>query len=147
MSEAEQRLRVVEVAKTWLNTPYHHRAMVKGAGTDCGMSLIGIFSEAGVIEPFDPEPYPPDWMLHRGEERYLGIVERFAKPVDSCKPGDIALFKFGHCISHGGIVADWPMIIHAYRDAGCVTIDDVTANARLRKHFVGFWSCWPDEGK
>ena len=30
--------------------------------------------DLGLVEPFDPRPYTRDWMLHRGEERYLGFL-------------------------------------------------------------------------
>ena len=142
MDEQIQRARVVQAAREWLGTPYHHRGAIRGVGTDCGMSLIKVFAQAGVIQEFDPGPYPMDWMLHQGEERYLGIVERFAKPTDKPKPGDIALFKFGRCISHGGIIVGWPEIVHAYKEAGCMVLDNVDANPRLKSHLVGFWSCW-----
>ncbi|HEY3919460.1 MAG TPA: hypothetical protein VGL83_16850 [Stellaceae bacterium] len=42
-----------------------------------------------------------------------------AKP----KPADIALWKFGRCFSHGAIVLDWPLVIHAYAGKGCVLED------------------------
>jgi len=140
---AEERQRVVEVAQSWLRTPYHHRGAVKGAGTDCGMVLIKVFSEAGLIDDFDPGEYPADWMLHQDGERYLGIVERFAKRVRQCGPGDVVLFKFGRCISHGAIVVNWPTIIHAYHGHG-VILDDVAQNHRLRDRLVGFWSVWDE---
>ena len=35
----------------------------------CGCSSI-----PDLCAPFDPRPYPADWHLHRGEERYLGFV-------------------------------------------------------------------------
>lgn len=83
-------------------------------------------------------------MLHREEERYLEIVERFAKRIDAEEPqsGDIVLFRFGRCLSHGAIVTKWPEVVHAYRPAGCVTIDDALANPDLEKRIAGFWSVW-----
>ena len=132
---------VVSAARSWLGTPYHHRARVKGAGTDCGMILIAVFSEAGLIEDFDAGEYSPDWMMHRSQELYLQTVERYAKKVNrEPQAGDIALFRFGRCISHGAIVTEWPEIIHAYRPAGCVTIDNAEANDDLKGRLVGFWT-------
>jgi cell wall-associated NlpC family hydrolase len=141
-TEHEQRLRVVESARNWLGTPYHHRGAQKGVGTDCGMSLICIFSDAGVIDYFDPGPYPPDWMLHRDEQQYLGIVERFAHHVDNPGLGDIALFQFGRCISHGGVLVGKSDIVHAYKPAGSVTIDNIENNTQLASRLVGYWSVW-----
>lgn len=138
------REKVVEVAKSWLRTPYHHRAKLKGCGVDCGQILVAVFSEAGVIDDFDTGEYPQDWMLHREEEKYLMAVEQYAHKVESPKPGDIALFKFGRCVSHAAIVIEWPVVIHAYKVAGMVTYDDVIANKPLGDRLVGFWSVFED---
>lgn len=115
MTRLEYRLAVLEAAKAWLGTPWHHMARVRGAGVDCAQLLMATYSDAGVIEPFEFEPYPEDWMLHRSEERLLHIVQRYADEVQQPQPGDVALFRFGHCHAHGAIVVEWPLIIHAYR--------------------------------
>jgi cell wall-associated NlpC family hydrolase len=134
------RANIVSIAKSWLGTPYHHRAKVKGVGVDCAQILIAVFSEASLIEDFDSDDYPQDWMMHRSEEKYLLNIEKHAKKVDEPKPGDVALFKFGRCISHGAIIIEWPVIIHAYKPAGMVILDDVLANQSLGSRLVGFWS-------
>ena len=54
MTEHEQRQAVVAEALTWLGTPYHHRARVKGAGVDCGQLLAAVFEGAGVLRHVDP---------------------------------------------------------------------------------------------
>lgn len=143
MTEQEQteRARVVEIAKTWLRTPYHHQGRVKGAGVDCGMLLLEVFEEAGLIPHIDPGHYPPDWALHRSEERYLGWVEQYAHPVEGPEPGDLALYKVGRCISHAGIVIEWPTIIHASMpDRGCVLGDGLQGWLSGRLH--AFYSIW-----
>lgn len=140
MGHAE-RARVVAEAQSWLGTPYHHRGRVKGAGVDCGMLLIEVFAAARVIEGFDPGYYPPDWHYHRSDEKYLGWVEQYARPqLHGAQPGDIALFKFGRCISHGAIVIEWPTIIHAFLRQGCRVgrADQAPLDGRL----VGVWTVW-----
>lgn len=73
-SETDLRARIVEEARSWLGTPYHHHAMVKGAGVDCAMLLVAVYGAVGLLpEGFDPRPYPQDWHLHRDCERYLGV--------------------------------------------------------------------------
>lgn len=132
---------VVSEARSWLGTPYHHRARVKGAGTDCGMILIAVFSQVGVIEDFDPGEYSQEWMMHRSEEKYLAQVERYATKVDRDPlPGDIVLFKFGRCISHGAIVTEWPCVVHAYLHAGMVVEDNLNTNENLKNRLSGVWS-------
>ncbi len=109
-----QRAAVVAEARTWINTPYHHRGRVKGAGTDCAMILCAVFERAGVTPRVEVEHYPPDWHLHRGVERYLGKLLEHGLQIDGPPlPADIAVFRFGRCFSHGAIVVEWPLVIHA----------------------------------
>jgi cell wall-associated NlpC family hydrolase len=112
--------KAVAEAKTWLNTPYHHMGKIKGVGVDCGQFLIAVFENIGYLQKGEIQPgyYPPDWHLHRDEERYLGWVKSRCREVPEAQPGDIAIFRFGRCVSHGGIVLLWPQIIHAYLDYG-----------------------------
>ena len=57
-----------------------------------------------------------DWHLHRGEERYLGFLLARAREVAAPLAGDVILFKYGRCFSHGGIVTrvDPLTIVHAF---------------------------------
>ena len=128
---------VVREAESWLGTPYHHAADVKGAGVDCAMLLVRVFCDLGLVAPFDPRPYPHDWMLHRSEERFLGIVERMGVQVDAPAPGRVALFRFGRCISHGAILAEDGYMIHADLRAGRVVR---TETARYQGRLHSIWS-------
>ena len=72
--ESFQRHVIVREARSWVRTPYHAQADIKGAGVDCGMLLVRVFVDSGLVPPFDPRPYADDWYLHRSEERYLGFI-------------------------------------------------------------------------
>jgi cell wall-associated NlpC family hydrolase len=61
LHEIDQRARVVKEAVGWLGTPYRHQADIKGAGVDCGMLLVRVFVDTGLVAPFDPRPYENDW--------------------------------------------------------------------------------------
>ncbi len=116
-----RRLAVVEEARGWLGTPYHHMGRVKGGGTDCLMLLAEVYERAGVVGHVDVPFYPPDWNLHRDVERYAEGLLAYAREVSGPpEPGDIALFKFGRCFAHGAITVEWPKIIHAYVGLGVV---------------------------
>jgi cell wall-associated NlpC family hydrolase len=123
---APWRARLIAEAHTWLHTPWHHAARVRGAGVDCGQLLIACYAGAGLIEPVDTGAYPMDWMLHRDEERYLSWVTRYLDEVDAPEPGDVAAWQVGRCFSHGAVVLQWPNILHAYRPAGGVCLGDAT---------------------
>ncbi|MGP0008545.1 MAG: hypothetical protein ACLPIG_07535 [Methylocella sp.] len=144
--ETKQRAAVVAEARSWVRTPYHHCADVKGAGVDCGMLLVRVFVDTGLCEPFDPRPYAPDWMLHRSEERYLGFIFDRTKEVDRPQPGDVMVFRYGRCYSHGGIVtcANPVTIIHAFAASGKVIEEDVFSNMALSNpgRLPKFFSYW-----
>jgi cell wall-associated NlpC family hydrolase len=127
--------RIIEAAHTWLGTPYHTGARVKGAGVDCLTLLAEVYTEAGVIPRVEIPYYPHDWHLHRGQERYLEGLLCYAHEIPSPpQPGDIALWKFGRCFSHGAIVVDWPVIIHAYVGRACVMEN---ASAAMWLSYIG----------
>lgn len=128
----DQRQAVVAEARSWLRTPYHHRAHVKGGGVDCAYLILEAFVGAGVHPRFDPGRYNHDWHLHRSEERYLSVVEEHMARIDdteapfaqrpefSAEPGDVLMWRLGRTFSHGAIVTRWPWIIHSYFPARMV---------------------------
>lgn len=111
---------VAAEAMSWLRTPYHHQARIKGVGVDCAQILIAVYSEVGLIQPFQTGPYPPDWHLHRSVERYLGWVQKYAHPVEEAGLGDMIMFKFGRCFSHGSIVVGDGLVVHSYVGRGVI---------------------------
>lgn len=120
------RDRVLSEARDWLGTPWHHQGALKSVGVDCARLLCEVYHNAGLIPAIDPRPYPADWHFHRDEERFIGWLADYAEEVDSPEPGDVAVFKFGRCFSHGAIVIDWPLIIHAYMGDGVREQDATT---------------------
>ena len=118
------RASVVKEATSWIGTPFHHAARVKGAGVDCLMLLAEVYQHAGIVAPIEPPFYVPDWHLHRDAERYLEGLTRYAGEITGPPlSGDIALFRFGRTFSHGAIVTAWPLLIHAYWNIGVVRGD------------------------
>lgn len=127
---------LVEAARSWVGTPYHHRARIKGVGADCGQLVIAAHVEAGLVEDFETGFYTTDWHLHRYEDRYIEFVERYLRRIDDAElsidqrlsddpaygapSASVIVFKVGRTFSHGGIVTDWPMMVHAYMPSGIV---------------------------
>lgn len=136
MQLTEQQAAIVAEAESWLSTPYHHAACVKGVGVDCAMLPVRVFCDLKLVPHFDPRPYPHDWMLHHSEERYLGWVEKFADKVNYSRPGDLVLFRVGRCLAHGGIVVSPEVMIHADLHAGCVERCDIS---RWADRLGGYW--------
>lgn len=131
----------LKVAQSWIGTPYHHAARVKGHGADCGTLLIAVYSEAGVIEDFKPRKYSRQFHFHKDEEWYKTYVESWGVQVPYPQPGDVALFKVGRIYSHGAIVVEWPLVIHALAKEGCVLLDDVSKGALARAPVL-FYDLW-----
>lgn len=115
------RAAVLREAESWIGTPFHHAARVKGEGVDCLMLLAEVYERAGICSHIEPPFYVPDWHLHREAERYMEGLLTYARDIAGPPaPGDIALFRFGRTFSHGAIVAGWPCLIHAYWAVGVV---------------------------
>ena len=84
-------------------------ADIKGVGVDCALILMRIYADVGLIEFVDPRPYDPQWHLHHAEERYIAwLVRMGAQRVQTPAVGDVALFRWGRCFSHGGVVVEAP---------------------------------------
>jgi cell wall-associated NlpC family hydrolase len=148
MSEATERAAVVAAATSFVGTPYRHmgRAKGSGGGVDCAQLVWCVFHECGLTPDMPLEPYPPDFMLHQGVERYMKIVLDRAHeiPETRTKPGDVVLYRVGRLFAHGGIIVDpgWPHIVHAWADARMVIADkgDKHRLARRPRKFFSRWS-------
>lgn len=139
-----RRAQIVQEAYSWLRTPYHHHAHIKGAGVDCVWLLIETYRPVGVVAAdYDPGHYEPDWFLHRSEELYLGGVLKHAKQVEKPEVGDVALFTVGRCVAHGVIIVDTEpelLGIHASRIARNVELVELRALETDRAHLHSYWS-------
>jgi cell wall-associated NlpC family hydrolase len=145
IGEAEGRALVVAEAMTWLGTPYHHRARLKGVGVDCAQLPLAVYVGAGLVEDFDPGDYPCDWHQHRSEERYARVVLSLARELDSIGdigPGDVILWKYGRAFSHGALVIDLPRVIHASRKDDGVVLADIDRDSELIGRPARYFSFW-----
>jgi cell wall-associated NlpC family hydrolase len=141
----EQRERVVAEALSWLGTPFHHVADIKGVGVDCAHFIARVFENAGVIGHVDIAPYLPQSHLHLRDERFLSYVfSAGAREIDeaSVQPGDCVLYKIGRSFSHGAIIAEWPgRIVHAWLSQGAV-VTSAAFDGELAGKPVRFFSLW-----
>ena len=146
LNEAQARAAVVAEARAWCGTPYHHLGDVKGAGVDCAMLIVRVYCDLGLVPPFDPRPYPPDWHLHRSEERYLGFVLERARRVAEPGEGDVMVMRYGRAFAHGGIVTkrDPLTIVHAFQPYRRVLEEAVHGNPEIARRapaavFASYW--------
>ncbi|MBF0585130.1 MAG: hypothetical protein HQL80_12980 [Magnetococcales bacterium] len=69
-------------------------------------------------------------------------IRRYARPTATPAPGDIALFRFGRCVSHAGILLPEPrQVIHAFAGSGVIvsSMDGQELNGR----FNSVWTVVP----
>jgi cell wall-associated NlpC family hydrolase len=134
--EAVGRAAIVREALSWVGTPFVDCGDVKGpnGAVDCAMLLVRCYVDTGRLAPFDPRPYAPRHMLHSSEQRFLGWVEDRVggKRVDQPRPGDVVIWQFGRCFSHGAILINSEEVVHAYAPARACLI------SRLDEHPLRF---------
>jgi NlpC/P60 family putative phage cell wall peptidase len=139
----ELRAHVVAEAKSWLGTPYHHHARIKGVGVDCAQLLCAVYEACGCVPHIDRGNYAHDWHLHRGEElfiRWLEMVGAKLLPHQQPEPGDVAVFRYGRVFSHGAVVVERccsGSVVHAYVGRG--VISSRLNEEPLKGRKVSFW--------
>jgi cell wall-associated NlpC family hydrolase len=144
MDEQQQRSAVVAEGYTWQGTRYHHHARIKGVGVDCANLLVGVYHAVNLVGAVDLGNYAREWHQHHDEELFLGWLEKLGlHRVQTPGQGDIAVYKFGRCFSHGAIVMDDPdMRLHSHiRGQRGVMLSRETEEP-LRDRPVQYWSIW-----
>ena len=145
----EERQKIIDEAMTWKGTPHRDKARVKGVGVDCATYLAEVSIACGFVpkDIFIPD-YSPQWHLHRNREMYIEELLKWTREIteDQAGPGDVAVWKFARCFSHGAIIIKWPRIIHCVKDIG-VHEDDASNCSMFRNRDdtfrpVRFFSHW-----
>lgn len=112
---------IVVLARSWLGTPYHHQASLKGVGCDCLGLVRGVYAEAFGCAPEQPPPYSRDWAESTGRETMIEAAARHLIPIDpgEAQPGDILIFRLrpGAVAKHSAILTGENRMIHAVEGA------------------------------
>lgn len=113
---------VLEIARSWIGTPYQHQASCRGAGTDCLGLLRGIWRELYGTEPEIVPPYTMDWSEIGDSETLLDACARHLLPVAEALAGDVLVLRMrdGAVAKHLAIRSGHKTIIHAYSGHGVV---------------------------
>lgn len=125
-SATESGRRAVEIARSWLGTPYLHQASVRGAGTDCLGLLRGIWRALYGVEPEPIPPYTADWSEPSRDEVLWCAARRHLSAVSGPEaPGQVLLFRMrdGAVAKHLGLLAEvgtQASFIHAYTGHGVI---------------------------
>lgn len=118
---------VVDIARSWLGTPYLHQASVQGVGCDCLGLLRGIWREVYGQEPEAIPAYTQDWSEPQGAERLLAGARRHLRDTSQTPwaAGQVILFRMrqGAVAKHLGVISDageFAQFVHAYQGHGVV---------------------------
>lgn len=119
------RAAIVAEARTWIGTPYHHHARLRGVGVDCAQILIAVFEACGLVRNVQVGDYAREWHMHRSEEMYAEWLDVYGTRIEDPQPGDVALFRFGRTFSHGAIIVGGALatdleMVHAYVNRGVI---------------------------
>ena len=118
---------VVEIARSWIGTPYVHQASVAGAGADCLGLIRGVWREYVGAEPEGVPAYTQDWSEPQRDEVLWRATARFfaEKSGNELRAGDVILFRMrsSGVAKHLGIVGrvdPEPTFIHSFAGHGVV---------------------------
>lgn len=112
--------KVLEIAHTWIETPYRHQGSVKGSGCDCIGLISGIWRElfGNYPEGFKMPAYTPYWAEESGKSLMVKIGRKYLIEVAirDKVPGDVLMYRMlrrGQT-KHAGIYIGDNKLIHAY---------------------------------
>jgi NlpC/P60 family putative phage cell wall peptidase len=116
----ENRQKIIDIARTWIGTPYRHQSSIKGEGCDCVGMVRGVYREFFGVEN-DPEnmpPYQPNWYEVDQKDPLLLFGRRHLEevPFEEMMPSDILVFRMKRGVSakHCGIITSTDTMVHAY---------------------------------
>lgn len=126
---------LVDIARTYIGTPFHHQGRLPGVGLDCIGVVVCAMREAGLDVSDDVAGYG---RLPSGGV-FMAAVERRCRsvPIEEALPGDVMMFAFRTEPQHIAIYTGDNTLIHAYQEVEAVvenSLDD-TWRARLRGVF------------
>jgi len=116
-------LEALDIARSWLGTPYRHQGSRKGVGCDCLGLVRGVWRALYAGEPEPMPAYAPDWAEAGGGEPLAEAAGRHLRPiaVNAFAPGDVLLFRWRGNLAakHLAIVTGADLMVHAH-DGACV---------------------------
>lgn len=132
------RADIVQAGRSWIGTPYHHQASLKGVGCDCLGLLRGIYREVVGPEPARAPPYRPDWAEAGGAETLLEAARLHLVEIATADAGagDVLLFRWRERLpaKHCAILTGPGTLLHAHDGAA---VAEVPLSSWWRRHLAG----------
>jgi NlpC/P60 family putative phage cell wall peptidase len=133
-----KRSEVTRLARSWVGTPYHHRASVRQVGCDCIGLVRGLWRELYGSEPESPGPYTGDWAEATGNEALLAAAGRHLRRSSTAamRPGDVLIFRVSAyaVAKHAAILVEDERMIHATEG---VPVSEVSLSRWWRRRICG----------
>ena len=120
---------VVHEARSWLGTPFHHQARLKGVGVDCVGLIVGVCNALGipVEDTTNYQRFPNGYLLAKEFERQF--IKKFTQP----EAGDIMLFRISRMPQHCAICT--PIgLIHSHQ--GVKGVIETSLPSHWRSHLI-----------
>lgn len=131
---AADPVRVIEIVRSWLGTPYHDQASIKGGGCDCAGLARGVWRELVGAEPASLPAYSRDWGEVGARETFADFVRPFLIEIEPSHagPGSLVLFRMRRDgpAKHCGVLIGDGLFIHALERHGVTTVPFDTAWTR-----------------
>jgi NlpC/P60 family putative phage cell wall peptidase len=110
MTEAQT---IVTQARTWIGTPFHHQARLKGKGCDCLGLIVGVVDELGLKDKHGQPLAGYDEVTYSKEPDGAYLTEKLTAlldevPIAEAQAGDLALFKVRENPQHMAFLTDYP---------------------------------------
>lgn len=109
---------IIKIARSWIGTPYHHQASLKGVGCDCIGLVRGVYCEAYDTELPEMVNYSSDWGDANGNEDMVIAALKYLdpQPLDQASTGSVVLMRWSEArvAKHCMIMTGASTAIHAY---------------------------------
>jgi NlpC/P60 family putative phage cell wall peptidase len=132
---------VVRLARTWIGTPYHHQASVRGSGCDCLGLVRGVWRELYGVEAEVPPAYSRDWAEALGRETMLDAASRHLCEIapSMAAAGDVLIFRLraNTAAKHAAILSSSSTMIHAMEGAAA---SETTLSPWWHRRIAGVFS-------
>ena len=121
-----RRAAIVAAARSWIGTPYHHQASVRGVGVDCIGLVRGVWRDLYGVEPQRLPAYTADWAEADGDEALLRAARRHLIEIEMAvpRPGDMVVFRLRGDVAakHAAIMTAPAVMVHAAAGAAVAEV-------------------------
>lgn len=123
---APTRQQIVDAARQWIGTPYHHQASQRGIGTDCLGLVRGVWRDVYGADAEQPPAYSRDWAEASSDETLMEAASRHLVAIarEDARAGDVVVFRLrvGLVAKHTAILTAATTFLHAMEGAAACEV-------------------------